>query len=90
MDGAEFFRHHQRIAVIQPLTAEFDRLVEAEKAEAAELLEQLMRGELLGLFPFIDERIDFRRDELLQGVAGVVVVCGEEHFCFLRHSGAEA
>ena len=85
MDRAEFLRHHQRIAVIEPLAAELDGLVEAEKAEIAELLEQLMRGELLGLLPFIDEGIDFGRDEFLQGVAGVVVVCGEEHFSI--HSG---
>ena len=80
MNRAELFRHHQRIAVIQPLAAELDGLVEAEKAEVAELLEQLVRGELFGLLPFIDEGIDFGRDELLQRVAGVFVVCGEEHF----------
>ena len=83
MDRAELFRHHQRVAVIEPLAAELDRLVEPEKAEAAELLEQLMRGKLLRLLPFIDERIDFRGDEFLQRVAGVVVFGGEEHFCYL-------
>ena len=80
MDRAELFRHHQRVAVIEPLAAELDGLVEAEKAEAAELLEQLMRRELFGLLPFIDEGIDFRRDEFLQRAAGVFVFCGEEHF----------
>ena len=81
-DGAEFFGHHQRVAVIEPLAAELDRLVEAEKAEIAELLEQLMRGEDVGLLPFVDKRIDLGRDEFLQGAAGFVVVGGEEHFVF--------
>ena len=79
-DGAELFGHHQRVGVIEPLAAEFDRLVEAEKAEIAELLEQLMRGEDVGLLPFVDEGIDFGGDEFLQDAAGFVVVGGEEHF----------
>ena len=88
-DGAELFGHHQRVGVIEPLAAEFDRLVEAEKAEIAELLEQLMRGEDVVLLPFIDERIDFGGDELLQDAAGFVVVGGEEHVSiYPRHSGA--
>ena len=52
---AELFRHHQRVGVIEPLAAEFDRLVEAEKAEIAELLEQLVRRKDAGLLPFIDD-----------------------------------
>ena len=52
MDRAEFFRHHQRVAVVEPLAAELDGLVEAEKAEVAELLEQLMGGELLRRFGY--------------------------------------
>src|SRR5207253_3184714 len=72
--------HHQRIGVVEPLSAEFDRLVEAEKAEVAELLEQLMRREDVGLFPFVDEGIDFGSNELLQNTAWFVVVGGEEHF----------
>ncbi len=79
-DGAEFLGHHQRVAVIETLPAEFDRLVEAEKAEIAELLEQLMRGEDVVLLPFVDEGIDLGGDEFLQGAAGFVVVGGEEHF----------
>ena len=50
-DGAEFFGHHQRVAVIEALPAEFDGLVEAEEAEVAELLEQLMRRENVGSSP---------------------------------------
>jgi hypothetical protein len=78
-DGAEFLGHHQRVAVIQPLAAILDRLVEAEKAEIAELLEQLMSGEDIRLLPFIDERIDLGRDEPLQGATDFVVIGGEEH-----------
>ena len=55
-DGAELFRHHQRVGVIEPLAAECYRLVQAEKAEIAELLEQLMRREDVGLLPFVDMR----------------------------------
>jgi hypothetical protein len=79
-DRAELFRHHQRIAVIEPLPAIFNRLVEPEKAEIAELLEQLVRGKDFRLLPFIDKRIDFRGDEFLQDAAGVFVVSGEEHY----------
>ena len=64
-DGAEFLGHHQRIAVIEALPAEFDRLVEAEEAELAELLEQLVRGEDVVLLPFVDEGIDLGGDEFL-------------------------
>ena len=78
-DGAEFFGHHQRVGVIEPLAAELDRLVEAEKAEIAELLEQLMRREDVVLLPFVDEGVDLGGDELLQDAAGFVVVGGEEH-----------
>ena len=55
IDRAEFFRHHQRIAVVEPLPAELDRLVEPEKAEIAELLEQLVRRENVRLLPFVDD-----------------------------------
>ena len=81
-DGAEFFGHHQRVGVVEPLAAEFGRLVEAEEAGIAELLEQLVGGEDVVLLPFIDEWIDFCGDELLQDAAGFVVVGGKEHFCF--------
>jgi hypothetical protein len=79
-DRAELLRHHQRVAVIEPLAAELDRLVETEKAEVAEFFEQLMGGENIGLLPFIDKGIDFRGDEFLQDAAGVFVVSGEEHY----------
>jgi hypothetical protein len=39
-----------------------------------------MGGEDVGLLPFVDERVDFGRDEFLQDAAGFVVVGGEEHF----------
>jgi hypothetical protein len=86
-DGAEFFRHHQRVAVIEPLTPELGRLVEAEKTEVAEFFEQLMGGEKFRLLPVIDEGIDFGRDEFLQDAARFLVVGGEEHFLLPCHSG---
>ena len=86
-DGAELFGHHQRVAVIEPLATELDGLVEPEKAEIAELLEQLMRWKLFGLLPFVDEGIDFGGNEFLHGPAGLVVIGGEEHFVPC-HSGA--
>ena len=55
VDGAELLRHHQRIGIVEALAAELDGLVEAEKAEIAELLEQLMRGEDAVLLPLVDE-----------------------------------
>jgi hypothetical protein len=45
----------------------------------AEFFEQLMGGKDIRLLPFVDEGIDFGRDEFLQGAAGFVVVGGEEH-----------
>jgi hypothetical protein len=71
------------VAVIQSLAAEFHRLVEAEKSEAAELLEQLMGRKNVGLLPFIDERVDLGRDEFLQDAARFVVVAVKEHFLVL-------
>ncbi|MET4776863.1 hypothetical protein ABIA28_009077 [Bradyrhizobium elkanii] len=64
-DRPELLGHHQRVGIIQSLTAELDRLVEAEETEIAELLEQLMRREDIGLLPFVDMRVDLGRDELL-------------------------
>jgi hypothetical protein len=86
-DGAELFGHHQRVGVIEPLTAELDRLVEAEKTEIAELLEQLMRGKDVVLLPFIDEWIDFSGDEFLQDTARFIVVGGKEHCVSLSFRG---
>ena len=34
-DAAELLGHHQRVGIIEPQPAKFDRLVEAEKAEIA-------------------------------------------------------
>jgi hypothetical protein len=78
------------------LPAEFSGLVEAEKAEVAELLEQLMRREDVGLFPFVDKGIDFGRDKLLQDAAGFFVIGGKKHLsvklqsapCLFRHGRA--
>src|SRR5205807_7742490 len=67
------------------LAAEFDWLVEAEKPEIAEFLEQLVRGKLVGLLPFVDKGIDFGGDEFLQDAAWFVVVGCEEH-CFVSSS----
>jgi hypothetical protein len=55
MGRAEFFRHRQRPGIVEALAAIFDRLVEAEQAEIAQLFEQVMRGENPGLLPFVDE-----------------------------------
>ena len=82
-DRAELLGHHQRVTVIQSLPAKFHRLVEAEKSEVAEFLEQLMGRKDVRLLPFIDERIDLGRDEFLQDAARFVVVGGKEHFMSL-------
>jgi hypothetical protein len=89
-DRAKLLGHHQRVAVIQPLAAKFHRLVEAEKSEVAEFLEQLMGREDVGLLPFIDERIDLGRDEFLQGAAGFVVVSSKEHVISISSSFRDA
>ena len=76
-DGAELLSHHQRVGIVEARAAELDRLVQPEEAEAAHLLEQLMRRKDVGLLPCIDMRVDLVGDELLQGAADVVVVGGE-------------
>ena len=65
MHAAEFFRHHQRVRIIEPGAAEFDRLVEPEEAEISKLLEQFMRRKLTGRLPLVDMRIDLGGDEFL-------------------------
>jgi hypothetical protein len=65
------------------LAAEFHRLVEAEKAELAQFLEQLVRWEDIRLLPFIHKGIDFGGDEFLQLAANYFVVDGEEHLISL-------
>ena len=68
-----------RIGIVEPEPAIFGRLVEAEKSEVAELLEQLMGGKLSRRLPFVDMRIDLAGDEFLQRAARLVVVGSEQH-----------
>ena len=49
--------------VIQPHAAVFGWLIDAEETRVAEFLEQVMGGKQLGLFPFVNVRIDFLVDE---------------------------
>src|SRR6185312_1562545 len=77
----------QRVGVVEPLAAELLRLVQPQEAEIAELLEQLMGREDVGLLPLVDVRIDLGRDESLQAAADFVVIGGEEHLAFLSFRG---
>jgi len=83
-NGAQFLGHHHGIGAIEALAAIFSRLGQAEKTEVAELLEQVMGGKALRLLPFIDERVDLRGDEFLQGAARFVVLGREQHPRLLR------
>ena len=65
MHAAKFFRHHDRVRIVEPRAAEFDRLVESEETEIPELLEQLVGRKLTGRLPFVDMRIDLGGDEFL-------------------------
>ncbi len=79
MHAAQFLRHHDRIGIVEPGAAEFDRLVQPEKAEIAELLEQLVGRKLTGRLPFVDMRIDLGGDEFLQRATRLVVLGREQH-----------
>ena len=65
MHAAKFFRHHQCVGIIEARAAEFDRLIESEEAEIAELLEQRVRRKLTSRLPLVDIRIDLGGDEFL-------------------------
>ena len=58
MNAAKFFRHHQRVRIIEPRAAEFDRLVQSEEAEIPELPEQFVRRKLTRRLPLVDMRVD--------------------------------
>ena len=65
MDGSHFLRHHQGVGIVEPGAAEFDRLVQAEKAETPELPEQRMGRNLARRLPFVDMGVDLGGDEFL-------------------------
>ncbi len=65
MHAAKFFRHHDRVGIVEPSAAEFGGLVQSEEAEITELLEQFMRRKLTSRLPLVDMRIDLGGDEFL-------------------------
>ena len=65
MHGPQFFRHHQGVGIVEARAAEFDRLVQSEETEIAELLEQRVGGKLTGRLPLVDMRVDLGCDEFL-------------------------
>jgi hypothetical protein len=76
---AEGFGHHHRIGEVEPEAAVFLRILDAEQAEVAELLEDLVRRKFLGRFPGVDMRIEFLLDEARDGVGELAVFAGELH-----------
>jgi len=65
VNGPQFFRQHDGVRIIEAQAAELDRLVQAQKAEAAKLLEQFMRRKPARRLPPVDMRIDLGGDEFL-------------------------
>ena len=82
MDVAQLLRHHHGVGIIEPHAAELDRLVDAEQAGGAELLEDLVGREDAVLLPLVDVRIDVLVDDRPQRAADLVVFLGELHQAF--------
>ena len=85
---AERFRADHGVGEIEPRAAELDRLVDAQQAGIAHLLEQLMGGKGAFLLPLVDMRIDLAVDQRLPGLAQRLVLGREFHRgCSLRSAG---
>src|SRR6185436_5628750 len=78
-DEAERLGHHHRVAVVEAGAAVSLGLGQAQQAEVAELLEHLVRRELLGLLPLVDVRVDLVLDHALQRAPDLFVLMRELH-----------
>jgi hypothetical protein len=83
---AECLGHHHRVGEVEFLAAVLSRILEAEQAQVAELLEHLVRGELLGGLPRGDMRIEFLSHETADGVGELAVFGGELHGSSFREA----
>ena len=79
MDVAQLLGHHHGVGIVEAHAAEFDRLVDAEQAGIAQLLEHLVGGEDAVLLPLVDMRIDVLVDDGAQRAADLGVFLGELH-----------
>jgi hypothetical protein len=78
---AQRLGHHHRIAEVQPGAAELLGVLQAQQAQVAQLLEDLVRGELALGLPLGDEGVEFLVAELDDGVFELAVFCSEFHAC---------
>jgi hypothetical protein len=76
---AQRLGHHHRVAEVEPGTAELLGVLQAQQAQVAQLLEDLVAGELLGRFPLGHEGVDLLAHELDDRVADLAVLGGELH-----------
>jgi hypothetical protein len=70
---AQRLGQRHRVRVVEAGAAVGLGLVEAQQAEVAELLEDLVRGKGLGRLPLVDVRIDLLVDEAAQGLLDLEV-----------------
>ena len=78
-DVAERLGHRHRVRVVEAHAAVLLGLGQAEQAELAEALEDLVRRELLGRLPLVDVRIDLLVDEALERALDLFVLVRELH-----------
>ena len=69
MDMAQRFGEDHGVGIVKTHTAIFLRLVDAEKASLAELLEKLVGGKDLCFLPVIHVGIDLLIDKAMRGIA---------------------
>ena len=81
-DGAELLGSDDRVAVVQTHAAEFLRLGDAQQAEVAGFLENIVDREAAVLFPLFDVRVDFLVDKVTDRAAQLFVFLGEDHVLF--------
>ena len=76
------------VGIVEPQAAELLRLVDAEQTLLAHFLEQVMRRENAGLFPFLGVRIDLGFDEFRHRAHQLAVLFGIDHGSVLDASSA--
>ena len=82
----KFFGHNHGIGEVEAETAANRIIFDAEQTELAEFAEHLVSGKLLGLFPFVDMRVDLRLDKSGDGLAQLPMLFRQLHAFLLARN----
>src|SRR5262249_24713925 len=87
--GAELLDDHRLVRVVEAHAAELLGLVDAEQAERAHLLEDVVQRHEAGVLPRLGVRVDLLVEEVADRAAQLVVLFGQAHAPNLARRGAK-